>query len=125
MHLLDYEPSPIQSPLHPSSNRPLRAATPCGRVASSRPLQLGRGRQPLAAWPRAAAPCTLATAGRACGRLLSQRATALCRWPSHSWPPPCRGPWLQHAAPTRGLAVAMPGCPLQRLPWLQKCSKNV
>ncbi|RRT67088.1 hypothetical protein B296_00003999, partial [Ensete ventricosum] len=108
-----------------ASDRPLRAATPCRRVTSSRPLQLGRGWQPLAAWPRAAAPCTLATVGCARGRLLSQRATALCMGPSHNWPPPCRGPWLQQAAPTRELAVAIPGCPLQRLPSLRKCSKNV
>ncbi|RRT44553.1 hypothetical protein B296_00049665, partial [Ensete ventricosum] len=38
----------------------------------------------------------------------------------YSRPPPCGG----RAAPTRGLAVAMPGCRLQGLPSLRKYSKN-
>ncbi|RWV90838.1 hypothetical protein GW17_00046931 [Ensete ventricosum] len=67
---------------------------------------------PLVALQRAAAPC-----GRAVGSspLRAGRSRSCLRGCCHYGWPPLAG----------GLAVAMPGCPLQGLPSLRKRSKNV
>ncbi|RWW66444.1 hypothetical protein BHE74_00026179 [Ensete ventricosum] len=100
-------------------------------LAVGRPLQVGHCRPCADRWQQ--------PLRHGCGRLPPLAGTALQpatlgRLPLRSGrgraPPPCGlalavagrpfslGPWLQPAAPARGLAVAMPGCPLQGLPSL-------
>ncbi|RWV81994.1 hypothetical protein GW17_00056542, partial [Ensete ventricosum] len=70
------------------------AAAPCGRIAGSRPLRPGRGRQPLT--DVAPSGLVVGTAGRACGRMLPLRVVAPCGLL------PLRGAWPQPAAPLQG-----------------------
>ncbi|RZS28022.1 hypothetical protein BHM03_00061570, partial [Ensete ventricosum] len=114
------------------------AAGPCGLAACGSPLRAGRSRSCLRdcchyGW--LAAPCrglgrtrlppyggALAAAGcPLTGGPWLQPVAALQGGYGYSRLPPCRWP----AAPARGLAMAMPDYPLQGLPSLRKCSKNM
>ncbi|RZR73753.1 hypothetical protein BHM03_00027904, partial [Ensete ventricosum] len=87
-----------------------------------------------AAWLRVTAPCELAAAGHARGRLLPLRVTAPCgllplrtatpcRGPGHSRLPLCRGALAATGSPLAG-GRAMPYYPSSSLPSLRKRSKN-
>ncbi|RZR84788.1 hypothetical protein BHM03_00011668 [Ensete ventricosum] len=84
-----------------------------GGPLAAAPLQVHRGRLPLAGAPWDATPCELAAADRARGRLLPLRVAAPCGLLPLRVIAPCRGPWLQPVAPLQ-VAGPSPAAPLPR-----------